>query len=188
MRRSVLLVPAVALALLALGCIERAPGARPNKRRNFDYSASSVQAVLARNPPQVPLHGVFGNAIELIGYDLEPPKVPPGSAGTITLYWRAIEELDADWQVFVHMDGREGQERIHGDHWPAGGAYHTDVWRKGDVVKDAFHFSIPGFYKGDVIDAWLGLYQGDERLPISNPGEVRHDGQNRMGAVAVPLR
>jgi len=176
---------AAGLAALAAGCIERAPGAG-GRRRSFDRGAASRYL----NPvarPQHAAHAVFGGAIELVGWDLDPERLEPGRAATLTLYWRSLEETETGWRVFVHLDGREGQERIHGDHWPAGGAYPTDAWRKGDLVRDPVVFSVPAGFRADAVDAWIGWFAGEERLRISNAGEVRHDGSDRLLLAALPL-
>lgn len=179
------LLPALGLAFLAAGCIERAPGSG-GRRRTFDRGAASRYLNPAARPEHA-AHAVFGGAIELVGWDLEPERLSPGQAATLTLHWRALDEMETGWRVFVHLDGREGQGRINGDHWPAGGTYPTDVWRKGDLVRDPVRFSIPAGFRGDGVDAWIGWYAGEERLHITNAGEVRHDGNDRLLLAALPL-
>ena len=183
MTRTALL--AAGLAALAAGCIEPAPGAG-NRHRSVDRSAASRYLNPAARP-QHAAHAVFGGAIELVGWDLEPERLEPGHAATLTLYWRSLEEMETGWRVFVHLDVHEGQERIHGDHWPAGGTYPTDAWRKGDLVRDPVRFSVPPGLRADGVDAWIGWYAGEERLHISNAGEVRHDGSDRLLLAVLPL-
>jgi hypothetical protein len=176
---------ALGLVTLGAGCIERAPGAG-GRREGFDRGAvSRYLNPVAR--PEHPARAVFGEVIELAGWSLEPERLSPGRAATLTLYWRALDEMETGWRVFVHVDGREGQARIHGDHSPAAGTYPTDVWRKGDLVRDPVRLSIPAGIRGDALDVWIGWYTGEERLHITNAGEVRHDGSDRLLLAVLPL-
>jgi hypothetical protein len=181
----VALLAVLGMAALGAGCIERAPGAG-GRRQNFDRAAASRYLNPAARPEHA-AHAIFGSVIELVGWDLEPERLSPGRAATLTLYWRALDEIETGWRVFVHVDGHEGQERIHGDHWPAGGTYPTDAWRKGDLVRDPVRFSLPPDFHGDAVDAWIGWYAGEERLHIANAGEVRHDGNDRLLLAVLPL-
>ncbi len=173
-----------------LGCIEPAPGAGGKQREAGGRETRRRETSAYLQPaarPAHPAHAVFGNAIELVGWDLEPPAPAPGEWVTLTLYWRALDELDTSWRVFVHLDGREGQERIHGDHPPAAGTYPTDRWHRGDVVRDPVRIRVPRGYRGEALDAWVGWFSGETRLRITNPGEVRQDGDDRLLLAVVSL-
>ncbi len=176
----------LALALLAAACVERAPGS--GGRRATFVRRPAARYLAPPEAPRHPAHAIFGGAIELVGWSLEPEPLERGRPATLTLYWRAQNELEASYQVFVHLDGREGEDRIHGDHPPAGGTLPTEAWRRGDLVRDPVRVAIPPGYRGEALDLWVGWYAGAERLAIANAGEVRHDGENRLLLAAVPVR
>lgn len=46
---------------------------------------------------------VFGDAIRVLGYDLNRETFQGGDDLTLTLYWRATGTITEDYQVFVHM-------------------------------------------------------------------------------------
>lgn len=177
---------ALLAALTISGCIERAPGSAARTRERG--STASKYTVAGAVSPQVRNRAIFGGVIELVGYDLEPARVAPGETATLTFFWKAITEVDAQYKVFVHLDGREGQSRINGDHFPAEGRYMTDAWRPGDVVRDRIRFTVPSGFRGDMIDMWIGWFNGEERLHVTNPQDTQHDGEHRVFAGMIPTR
>jgi hypothetical protein len=84
----------------------------------------------------------LGNQVRLLAYDLPnqsqrdpvgPANFPiihaqPGDALPVVLYWRALEPLNVDYSVFVHLDALDGRtyagadevnpEDIPASHWP----------------------------------------------------------------------
>ena len=127
---------------------------------------------------------VFGNAIELLAYKLEPPALVPGQRTRLTLYWKCRAESEA-WHIFVHLDEANGSGgRIHAEHDPAGGRFPTSAWKPGDIIADPFVFETGRM----PLVLYLGLYsQGETRLTLTSPGRGRDDGNNRLLAGSLPL-
>ncbi len=177
------------LLVFSAGCIQR-PASPREKRDSFDRKGLSD--VILTEAPAVPRMGaVFGDAVELVGAELSPAVAKAGDAVRVTFYYRVLDEADEDYKVFVHADDRSGRaDRINGDHWTANNRYPTTLWRKGEVVKDVWTLRIPSQYQGDGYDLWTGFYipSKDERWPVTNKNQIRHDGQNRVLAVTVPVR
>ena len=172
------------LLIASLACIERPyQGSQPQQRTQVDRN--TLRDVLVAPPADLtPVGAVFGNAAELIGYKLEPPQLIPGQRSRLTFYWRCRAELEP-WHVFVHLDDANGTgQRIHADHDPANGRFPTDAWRPGDVIADSILF-VPG---PDALALYLGFYsQGEARLPVTNAGRGRDDGQSRLLAGILPI-
>jgi hypothetical protein len=171
------------VALLLCACIERPfEGAAPPPRTQIDRNA--LREAMQPPPPDItPVGAVFANAAELVGYKVEPPTLVAGQRAKITLYWRCLGEMEP-WHIFVHLDSANAAERIHAEHDPVGGRFPTDQWKPGDYIDDAFWF-VPG---QNPLLMYVGFYsQGDQRLPLTNPGRGRDDGNNRLLAGALPL-
>ncbi|MGI5862031.1 MAG: hypothetical protein ACOX6T_08220 [Myxococcales bacterium] len=177
-------------AVLAAGCIERAPTPR-SRRTNFKRSGLT-DVVLADTPAGLSRVGaIYGGSVELTGIDYSPRNPKPGETVEVTFVYRVLREADVDYKVFVHLDTKGGRvERINGDHWPASGRYPTGVWRKGEYVRDRWSFTVPSYFDEAALDVWTGFYQPgkDDRWPLTNPTAVRHDGNNRVLAGTIPLR
>ena len=182
------LLPLAALALAA--CIEPAHDRSgvTGKRASFDR-ADAAPFLVASAQPERPVRATFGGAVQLLGYDLTPPKIVPGQPVRVTLYFKCLDELPSDWRVFVHLDDPAGRApRINADHDVAGGRFPLDAWKRGDVVRDAFAF-VPTT-DAAALDLWLGFYRGDDRLPVdaASLDGARTDGQNRVLAGALTVR
>jgi hypothetical protein len=54
----------------------------------------------------------------------------------LTLYWRALREMEADYTVFVHLLAADGSLVGQVDRMPQGGVYPTSLWAAGEVVPD----------------------------------------------------
>lgn len=182
MSRRLLLV----LAVLVSACIER-PQPPGSKARNVDRS-ELTDVILQRAPtPQVPVGAVFDDAVELVGYDLEPAKPKAGDQVTVTFWWKARDEVYDDWQIFVHLeDATDTNPRRLADHYPADGRYRTAAWRAGDIIKDQWSFRMPRL--PGRIQLWTGLFIGNQRMPLTSAGRGRGDGADRVraGVVVVP--
>jgi hypothetical protein len=79
-----------------------------------------------------------GGAVQLIGYDLPQSSVTAGKSFPLTLYWRALDEMDTSYTVFVHVVGPDGVIRGQWDSVPGGGALPTTGWVKDEVVTDEY--------------------------------------------------
>jgi hypothetical protein len=110
---------------------------------------------------------------ELLGYDLSADSAIAGDTVVLTLYWRALSEMDEDYTVFVHLLTAAGTIVGQHDGQPVGGTYPTSLWMPGEVVEDSHEFVIqPESPPGE---QWLevGLYIADtgERLIEGASGE-----------------
>ncbi|HID62228.1 MAG TPA: hypothetical protein EYP49_05735 [Anaerolineae bacterium] len=122
-----------------------------------------------------------------MGYDLDATELKVGGTLSLTLYWKALGEMDTSYTVFVHI--LDGENRIWGqrDSPPGDGTLPTTGWLPGEVIADHYDVSIqpdapPGLY---VIE--IGMYQAEtgQRLPIINrKGQVVGD-RVLLGEVTV---
>ena len=131
----------------------------------------------APNPTRVN----FGGEAELIGYELDSRRARPGETITLTLYWRGLRAMEADYTVFAHIVGEDTHLWATGDSWPAGGSAPTSTWTPGETVKDAHTLTLdPGTPPG-VYPIEVGLYiqtpdGGFRRLVIvDDSGEQQRD-------------
>lgn len=114
--------------------------------------------------------------LRLVGADNLPPTVhiSPGSEAelTATLYWRALQELDTNYSVFLHLDAPGGQtlattDERHPENIP------TRNWPPGLYLRNPLHLQIPPNLPPIRYDLNTGLYdpQTQQRLTIL-PGEA----------------
>jgi hypothetical protein len=184
--------PLGALGALALGgalagaCLPELQSVK-ERRESFDRDGLLGGVILDAPPPDMkPVGAVFGERVKLVGYTLSPPKPPPGGTVEVSFFWQALRPMAEDYQVFVHGDAvGEKQSRIHGDHYPAGGRYPTDVWQEGEIVRDTFEIFIPPGYGAKHLGLFTGLYKGSYRVPLTDAGVRPRTGDNRSRAVDI---
>ncbi len=78
-----------------------------------------------------PLAYTLGDKIELLGYD-----VSGSEALEVTLYWRALAELDQDYTVFIHLLDEDGALLGQGDGPPLDADYPSSYWLPGELLSD----------------------------------------------------
>ena len=126
-----------------------------------------------------------GGLVRYVGYEIDPPQPQPGQRFRLTHYWRAEKPIPENWTLFVHF-GLPGEPGIvaNGDHIPAAGAYPTTLWKPGATFRDDQVFGLPQAFPAQKIEVYVGLYQGDTRLPLdqANLGE-----ENRLHVTDIVL-
>lgn len=169
MRRSALLL---LLSALVPGCIVEAPGG------DKAAPAGSTAARPGVRPGMVKSGANFDGKLELVGATFTPGALVPGDVTQVKLYFRVLEPLAENWQVFVHAEDPEGRAaRANFDHHPAEGRRPTSSWRPGEVVEDTFNIQLPPGSQQRAMDLWVGFWlpRTDGRLPVRNAQAVRTD-------------
>jgi hypothetical protein len=145
------------------------PAAKSSPERSFDVP-----------PISHPLTATLGGKVELLGYDLSAETIARPwynarrwSSGlptfTLTLYWRALTEMDESYTVFVHLLAPDGSMTGRRDSPPAEGTCPTNLWLAGEVVTDVHRVPV----RLDAIPAahWLevGMYVAEtgDWLPVA---------------------
>ena len=129
-------------------------------------------------PIQHPLEVNLGDQVELLGYDLDATGLEAGSTLPLTLYWKALVEMDTSYTVFAHILDAENMIQGQRDSIPGNGALPTTGWLPSEVIVDPYEVPVqpdapPGQY---IIE--VGMYQPEtgQRLPIINQkGQVVDD-------------
>jgi hypothetical protein len=80
--------------------------------------------------------GMFGRAA------VEPIAVVPGQQMRVSLYWAALDDLDANWTVSVRVVDSSGALAAQHDGWPGQGKKPTSWWEKGWQIRDVHYMTI----------------------------------------------
>jgi hypothetical protein len=121
--------------------------------------------------PPYPLSAQLGEAIELIGYDLNSQSKTQNLKSKIdlALYWQSTAKIPLDYTVFTQLIGPDGQVWAQWDNPPQAGRYPTTAWAKNDRVVDRYTLTLrdgapPGEYR-----LLVGLYDPatGQRLPVT---------------------
>lgn len=106
------------------------------------YQIDPAHHFVVQTTPDHPETVDFGNQLQLVGYDLKDPVVTAGQTGKITLYWKALGQLNQDDIVSLRLtDGtfRWWQK----DDRPAAFTYPTNYWPPGQIISGEKQFVVP---------------------------------------------
>jgi len=137
-------------------------------------------------PISHPLTITLGSQVELLGYDLSAETVAPGDTFALTLYWRALAEMDESYTVFAHLVAPDGSMTSQRDNPPVGGSYPTDLWLTGEVVADVYEIPVradgaPGEHRLEV-----GMYVAGTGTRLLTTGDSGDAIFLQMVAVSSP--
>ncbi len=125
----------------------------------------------------------WGNQIELLGYDLDKGTFQPGETIHLTVYYRATDQPQADYTVFVHLLGADnpatgGPLWAQDDSEPCRRNYPTSAWGADEIVVDRYTVTIPAEAPAGEYRIAMGLYEWQtmQRLPVlDDAGQVAGD-------------
>lgn len=98
-------------------------------------------------PSAQPVNITYGDALQLLAYELSQRSASPGEQVSVKTYWRALKPLMADYSIYVHLFGREEpegepQRLAQLDTYPGNGTYPTSLWQPGEIVVDRYTLSV----------------------------------------------
>jgi 4-amino-4-deoxy-L-arabinose transferase-like glycosyltransferase len=127
----------------------------------------ALPAMMDETTPDHVFSGWLGADIELIGYDWQEGLVSASETLPLHLYWRTARALDADYTVFVHVHGPDGQLLAQCDSPPLGGARPTTTWQADEIIRDACEVTLPPDAQAGEYRVYVGMYTWPEleRLP-----------------------
>jgi hypothetical protein len=135
-----------------------------------------TERIFTKPDVTLPQAAVFGNEIELVGYDLTPLE---NGEATLTLYWQARQVPSQDYTVFIHVLSKEDGACCvwQQDVMPQQNQYPTTRWLSGEYVVDSYLITpdpplTPGRYP---IEIGLYLAETGRRLSASVPGQETRD-------------
>jgi hypothetical protein len=123
----------------------------------------------------------FGAQVRLLAYDLpeasQGPDGPtiqarPGDTLPVVLYWRALEPLEMDYSLFLHLDAPDGTtyasaDEVNPEDIP------TSHWPPALYVRNPLSMSLPADLPAVRYTLSAGLYdpESGERLPVRSCSE-----------------
>jgi len=133
-----------------------------------------------------PVYFNLEERIALVGYDLDRTAAVPGESFHLTLYWRALHDLDTDYSVFTHVLGEQDRIWAQMDSWPQRGQAPTSTWREGQLIPDLYELEVVANAPAGVYDLEIGMYTADgKRLSILGEGGRAQGTRILLGKVRI---
>lgn len=128
--------------------------------------------------------GLFGDAVRLLGYDLEE-RLDSEAEMSLTLYWRVETPLKGSYLVFVHLIDETGEVIAQADGIPVDWMRPTTTWREGEVIADRYELSLPAELPQGTYELYVGFYHPEgQRLPVVVDGESVPGRRLSLGSVS----
>ena len=134
----------------------------------------------------------FGSKVRLLGYDLDAPNYDPGQEIDIDIYFEALDEMDTNYTVFVHLLGPtnsvDGSPMwAQSDSEPCERFVPTSAWHKGEVIQHRAKLPIPKNAPTADYQLEVGLYDLETmgRLPVVSASEGAKDNAVTLGRVPI---
>ncbi|MBI5715308.1 MAG: DUF2142 domain-containing protein, partial [Chloroflexi bacterium] len=124
-------------------------------------------------PPDLkPIRARLAPGVELIGYKVEsPPRVTPNDSVIVTLYWRSLAPMNADYNLFLHLLGQRQTLVGNVDTWTGGGLRPTSSWRVGEIYKDRYVIALDPKSQTPsklLLDVAMWEKDSSQKLPITD--------------------
>jgi len=124
----------------------------------------------------------WGDRMQLLGYTVDRGAFSAGETIELTLYYRALENMDQRYTAFVHLLGPEnpadgGPLWAQDDSEPCHTFYPTSSWAPGEIVVDHITLPIPDDAPTDEYALAMGFYEAwsGERLSVQGSSVTEHD-------------
>ena len=105
----------------------------------------------------------YDGMMRLIAFEIGEAAVSPGGNLPVTLYWQALQSMDEDYSISIHVFGRHGQPLGQRDTYHGRGLYPSSLWAEGEVIRDVFDVPIREDAIGPVAaEIVVGLYRRDD--------------------------
>ncbi|MAT99098.1 MAG: hypothetical protein CL608_18285 [Anaerolineaceae bacterium] len=109
----------------------------------------------------------WDNVIELTEYDVQPAR----ENLELTFYWRAVQEMETSYKIFLHIYDPERDELVSQlDTYPVNWTYFTNQWQAGEIVEDQIRLPLQDLPAGNY-QLFIGFYdeESGERLATNYP-------------------
>lgn len=113
--------------------------------QSIPIERAAAQPPIEKLKPTHVLRFNFGNAIEMLGFDMDRDRAEPGEGINLSIYWRALSSPKDDYRIaFQSQRGASVDEIPALDSLMAlAPTYPTSQWRQGEVIRGQYTFYIP---------------------------------------------
>ncbi len=150
-----------------------------------------AEAAYAEVAPEYPLDQVvYGDALQLEGFDMPQQTLEPSQSFQLTFYWRGTAEapLTKDYTVYVHfLDPNTGELIWQMDGGIMNGVYPTRFITPDLLVRDFRIRNVPADLTHDgPLQIRVGVYDPKgPRLEVTQNGEPQGDGINLIENITI---
>lgn len=166
---------------------------KPNKPDASRHLADAQAALQILSYPgdesiEHPLKRRLSDIIAFGGYTIGRSNIQASDILHVTLWWQALDKMDRDYSVFIHIVDQEDRIWSQHDELLVHGDDPTSTWLPGDTVKGEHDLQLPPDTPPGEYTVKTGIYYWEtgERLPVWDENQRRlTDDAIRLGVVTV---
>ena len=166
-------------AILPLSSV---PGSEQDPMAQVYPLGADVPFWLQTPLPMESAYANFDHNVLLTGYHVEPDVVQPGQPVTLVLRWQALDRIDGDHDLFIHLFDLTTGQRYGQMNASLGSTVLLPAhrWPAGLTVRDRHQFKLPPTAPQGVYRFELGLYHrsSQQRLPVITGEEGQATGDS----------
>lgn len=141
-----------------------------------EVSVGSVVTLTVSSGPRGQVGANFDHKLLLASAEFNGTTFRPGDAVQIIVTWQVLARLPERYTTFIHIVGQDGRILTQRDVPPLGGSRPTNTWQPGEQLFDPYIVTLPRQAAPGTYWVQIGLYRGDLRLPIVDPGAAEAKG------------
>lgn len=129
-------------------------------------------------PMQRSYRAGLGERVELMGIDLgdsgltsDTPVLQQGSSLDLTIYWKALREMQTSYTVFVQLLNDQGKLVAQEDMLPLKGQRPTTGWLPGEILRDTHSLRIPDKLPPGRYSLIAGMYDATTGKRLETAGQ-----------------
>ena len=138
-----------------------------------EIGAGSVVTLSISTGSRSLIQANFDDKLVLHSAELNATSLRPGDTLQIMITWHVLDRLPAPYTTFIHITEPNGRMATQLDRAPLGGSRPTDTWRAGETLLDPYSLPLPADMRPGSFWVRIGLYRGNQRLPVLDPGSAR---------------
>lgn len=143
--------------------------------------------VVAEEDEMTTVSAQFGDGITLVGYTAVPETVFPGETIHLTLFWRASQSINQNYNLSLQMSPSDATQQVAAlTHWLGTARYPTTFWQVGELIRQEVWLTVDETAVAPSL-LWINVrvqMEDGESMPLMVDGIVIEDGLLRLG----PLR
>jgi predicted Ser/Thr protein kinase len=122
---------------------------------------------------RIPVGANLDDKVLLLEGELNRAVLKPGETFRLILRWQALQAMDQDYTVFIHLTHEDGRIVAQQDNQPLRDTRPTSSWGVGERLDDPYELTIPPGTPPGVYWIRVGMYLRAtlRRLPVKEAGE-----------------
>jgi len=138
-----------------------------------EIQAGSTITLTVSNGAFAQIRANLDNKVLLYSSELNSTTFRPGDTAQLTVVWQVLNPMPDAYTAFIHLTDAGGRIITQLDRPPLQGRQPTNTWTVGAEMEDPYDLLLPSSIPPGMYELEIGLYKGEHRLPVIDPGLAR---------------